>query len=416
MYKTQLRPEEKLSLNMRGLYEQYGYQRYSMGKFEAYSLYAENIDFLAGDRLITFTDLDGRLMALKPDVTLSIIKNSNFAEMLSSSSVQKLYYNENVYRENRERSGFKEISQMGLECIGDVDLYCITEVLALAVKSLAAADENYILEVSHMDFVVELLESMNFSENLKVKILKLIRQKNADGIRKIVDEEKLSGLQAEALCSIPSLYGDVVKTVEKARQFAINAKMNEALDQMLQIYEGLKSMDADKNVQADFSIINHIDYYNGIIFNGYLQELGNCVLAGGQYDGVIRRLGKKGRGIGFALYMNEINRIKRERKEIDVDIAILYDENSSIADITSAVNSFKDEGKTVFAAREISDEVKAAEIYTLRSGELTLINAVEQAAKAEKSVKAANEKTSGNKKSSDGASVNKSDKEGGQNA
>ena len=45
-----------------------------MGRFEEYGLYQENRRFLTSDQVITFTDLDGRLLALKPDVTLSIAK------------------------------------------------------------------------------------------------------------------------------------------------------------------------------------------------------------------------------------------------------------------------------------------------------------------------------------------------------
>ena len=90
--KAKLKPDEKACLQLRGLYEQYGYKKYKMGKFEEYSLYAENKDFLGSDKVITFTDPDGRLLALKPDVTLSIIKNTN----ATSESNEKLYYLENV--------------------------------------------------------------------------------------------------------------------------------------------------------------------------------------------------------------------------------------------------------------------------------------------------------------------------------
>ena len=67
---------EKMTFSLRSLYEQYGYARYKMSKFEEYDLYARNKDFLISDSVITFTDTNGRLMALKPDVTLSIVKNS----------------------------------------------------------------------------------------------------------------------------------------------------------------------------------------------------------------------------------------------------------------------------------------------------------------------------------------------------
>ena len=89
-----LKREERAVFELRSLYQKYGYRQYKMGKFEEYDLYVRNKDFLVSDGIITFTDTNGRLMALKPDVTLSIIKNSTDAP----GCLHKVYYNENVYR------------------------------------------------------------------------------------------------------------------------------------------------------------------------------------------------------------------------------------------------------------------------------------------------------------------------------
>ena len=83
-------------------------------------------------------------MALKPDVTLSIIKNTREGE----ASPRKVYYNETVYRSGKGDEAFQEILQTGLECIGDLDLYHLYEVIALAVESLAAISPDYVLDVS----------------------------------------------------------------------------------------------------------------------------------------------------------------------------------------------------------------------------------------------------------------------------
>ena len=69
-----LKPQERVSLQLQLLYEQAGFRHYRMGRFEEYGLYQENRRFLPSEQVITFTDLDGRLLALKPDVTLSIAK------------------------------------------------------------------------------------------------------------------------------------------------------------------------------------------------------------------------------------------------------------------------------------------------------------------------------------------------------
>ena len=70
-----LKNEEKAVYTLRSLYRQYGYLPFKMSKFEEYDLYVRNKDFLVSDKVITFNDTSGKLMALKPDVTLSIIKN-----------------------------------------------------------------------------------------------------------------------------------------------------------------------------------------------------------------------------------------------------------------------------------------------------------------------------------------------------
>ena len=95
--------QEKVIFGLRDLYRSYGYTQYKMSKFEEYDLYARNKDFLISDSVITFTDRSGKLMALKPDVTLSIVKNT-----ADVAAVQKLFYQENVYRVSKGSDSFRE--------------------------------------------------------------------------------------------------------------------------------------------------------------------------------------------------------------------------------------------------------------------------------------------------------------------
>ncbi len=101
---------ERTVFALRELYKSYGYSQYKMSKFEEYDLYANNKSFLVSENVITFTDTDGKLMALKPDVTLSIIRNARPEE----SGVDKVFYDENVYRVSKGTHAYKEIMQAGL--------------------------------------------------------------------------------------------------------------------------------------------------------------------------------------------------------------------------------------------------------------------------------------------------------------
>ena len=137
-------PAEQATFRLRALYEQGGYRKYRASRFEEYALYQEYQRFLPDPQVITFTDLDGKLRAIKPDVTLSIAKTAQPAP----GECKRFYYNEEVCRASRESHTFQTIHQMGLECMGEVDEAAQAEVLRLALASLAALDVPTVLEVS----------------------------------------------------------------------------------------------------------------------------------------------------------------------------------------------------------------------------------------------------------------------------
>ena len=133
-----------ISERLMALYGGCGYTRYRVSKFEEYDLYSRNREFLPSRQILTFTDTDGRLMALKPDVTLSIVKNSR------DGADARLYYSESVFRTDRGRGVFAEIPQIGLEYMGRPDPYRVSEVLMLAGMSLDLIGAENVLDVSHL--------------------------------------------------------------------------------------------------------------------------------------------------------------------------------------------------------------------------------------------------------------------------
>ena len=357
--KAKLQRDEIVTLELRGLYEQLGYRKYKMGRFEEYRLYVENKDFLGSDKVISFTDLDGRLLALKPDVTLSIIKNSKATRKDS----EKLYYIENVYRESKESHTYQEIHQMGLEFIGDVDRYGVVEVLSLAAQSLKAVSPDYLLEISHMSFVVEFLNKLEISENVKFKLLKLIRNKNVSGLKKTALAEKLTEKEREVLLAIPNLYGDVGKTIKAAKALAIYPEMLRSVEELEEVLVLLKVAGHRGNCQIDFSMINDIDYYNGIVFRGYVKELARLVLAGGQYDLAMKRFGKDVDAIGFALYLNEVSRINGKKGATDVDSIFLYAEDADLSSLIKEVQKEQKKGKRIWVGRNLPPDISYKDIY-----------------------------------------------------
>lgn len=313
-----LRPQERVSLQARLLFERAGFRQYHMGRFEEYGLYQENRRFLTSDQVITFTDLDGRLLALKPDVTLSIAKNARVEE----GGCGRYYYAENVYRPSQESHTFREISQMGLECIGAVDGGVTAQAVSLAVQSLALTGRDFAVELSHMGFVTGLFDAVGAPENIRPKLLTCIRDRSVHELQEHAAQAGLSRQGTDALCRLPLLAGDWETVLAEAEPLALNAAMGGALAELRALCETLEAQGETEHLKLDLSLANDMEYYNGLVLQGYLTGLPRAVLKGGRYDPLAEQFRPGARAVGFALYLDELDRLGKAAPE-DGDGAML---------------------------------------------------------------------------------------------
>ncbi len=296
---------EKIILALRALYREYGYTRYRMGKFEEYDLYSRNKDFLISEQVITFTDTNGKLMALKPDVTLSIIKNHRD----EPDTLRKLCYNENVYRVSKGSNSFREIMQAGLECIGNVDVGCVGEMLLLAVKSLALCSKEFVLEVSHLDILRGFVDDVCDDAAVQRELLAHIGQKNAHGVTETCRAHGIPVGRAEPLCKLLGLYGRPEEVLPKLAALCKGKGLDAELEELRAATSALRGSGLEKRIQLDFSSVSNMNYYNGILCKGFIEGVPGSVLSGGQYDKLMQRMGRRSKAVGFAVYLDMLERL-----------------------------------------------------------------------------------------------------------
>ena len=279
-----LQPKERASFGLRALYEAAGCRKYHMGQFEEYALYQENQSFLPSRQVITFTDLDGRLLALKPDVTLSIAKSAQPAP----GETKRFYYSENVYRPAAESHTFKEIAQMGVEFIGRAGEAETGQAVALAARSLAWLSESmgpaWRLEVGHMGYLSGLMEALAVPALARQEILARLRARNSHGLRAAALAAGLSAEGAEALAALLTFCGPAPAVLPRAEAACRNAAMRAAVAELRAALA-----EAGQDVQIDLSLSGEMEYYNGLVLQGYLQGAARPVLRGGRYDLLARK-------------------------------------------------------------------------------------------------------------------------------
>lgn len=352
-----LKKEEKAILSLRELYSSYGYLPFKMSKFEEYDLYAGNKDFLTSDRVITFNDTDGRLLALKPDVTLSIVKNRR-----SSCGVHKVYYSENVYRVSGTTGQFKEIMQTGVECIGDIDSSHLLEAVTLAMHSLSRISESYVLDVSHMAILSALLDETGVTDRQKKNLAALISEKNIHGIAELCGEYGISDSCRAGLFTLVNAYGDRATVLEAVRPLCRTDRAKEAFSDLSLIHEYLLTLDPQGRVRFDFSVVNNMSYYNGILFKGFIHGVSEGVLSGGEYGGLVKNMGISGNAIGFAIYLDLLEDGADDGSSYDVDVLLLCGKDTPVLELCRKKEQLIATGKSVLSASAVPEKLRYREL------------------------------------------------------
>lgn len=294
-----LSKSEQLALALRTLYAKNGYSYYRMSRFEELELYTGNRDFLVSPDILTFTDKNGRLMALKPDVTLSIVKSRKD----DPDALDKLCYSESVFRVPKEADSFREISQTGVECIGNVTDDDIADVTLLASRSLDIVSEDNVLVVSDLDILNRLITATSDKSDVQKKLIQLAGQKNVDAIRKLAQTGEVDQKASEALESVLLLSGTGDEVLNKLGVICEEAGCGDLCETFSKTIAKISAKlgSGKSKLRIDFSVTGDLKYYNGIVFCGFVKGVHTGILSGGRYDGLMAKLGKKSKAIGFAV-------------------------------------------------------------------------------------------------------------------
>ena len=320
---------------LQALYAGCGYQPFRVKKFERYELYSENRRFLTTEKVLTFTNTDGRLMAMKPDVTLSIVQDTQ------PEGLRKVFYRENVYREQRPGEGFREIPQTGLECIGALDAVAVGEVVSLAAKSLKAISDETVLSVSHIGVISGVLEEAALDEAAQKAVFAAVGAKNVPALKALCGEKT-----ALLLASLSALYGPLAETLGKAEALPLPEKSRSALEALRALSEQLAAY-GELPVFLDFSVVNDVEYYHDLVFRGYVSGAPTCVISGGRYDRLLQRMGKHGGAIGFAVYLDRLEAMRSPRAMFDADVLICYETAADAPLAVRTAEALRAKGETV---------------------------------------------------------------------
>ncbi|WP_226643338.1 ATP phosphoribosyltransferase regulatory subunit [Mesobacillus subterraneus] len=297
--------KEKVRSSIQKEMKQWGFQFIETPALEYYETVG-SASAILDQQLFKLLDQQGHTLVLRPDMTAPIARVAA-SKLFKDQVPLRLAYSENVYRaQQREGGRPAEFEQIGVECIGDGSVSADGEMISLAISSLKKAGlEQFQLSVGHVGFVNELFVQILGTEERARELTKFLYEKNYVGYREHVKALPLSSIDSQRLLAFLELRGGP-EVIDRASELVENGKGKAALDELKLLFDIIKDFGGSDRIKFDLTIVSHMSYYTGILFEVYAGMVGFPIGNGGRYDKLLEKFGKSTGATGFAIRLDRL--------------------------------------------------------------------------------------------------------------
>lgn len=314
-------------------FSKFGYEDIETPTFEFFDVFGREIGTTPSKELYKFFDKEGNTLVLRPDFTPSIGRCAAKYFMEQSVPVRLSYMGNTFTNTSNLQGKLKEITQMGVELIGDAGIMADAEMVHLAVSSLKAVGlKEFQVSIGEIGFFKGICEEAMLDEETELELREFISNKNYFGAEELLlNNRNLESEKIETFLKITELFGSF-DVLDEALELVHNERSRHAIQRLQQMYELLQMYGDEKYVSVDLGLVSKYHYYTGIIFKGYTYGVGDAVVTGGRYDGLLSYFGKDAASIGFVINVDGVMQALAS-KELMPEIApratvLLYEEDA----------------------------------------------------------------------------------------
>ena len=342
------------------LFARWGYDEVATPTFEYLDTFAGSGQ--ADEGAFKFFDRKGSILMLRTDMTTPIARMVS-TRMRKDTGVKRLSYRAQLFRYEEAQAGRQcEFTQCGIEMMGASGAPADAEVIALAVHTLLEAGlKNFYITLGQMEFINGLIEAAALTDEQAKEIKHCLIKRNAAGLEQAVESAKIPEQLANIFKDLLFLHGGV-QLLNDMQQRVLSRRCWNALENLREIYELAKAYDVAQYLSFDLGLTRSLDYYTGMLFEGYAAGMGYSLIGGGRYDNMMQRFGKPCPATGFALGIDRIALTLQRQGSLDVEgpetVLVAYADGKTAEGITLAC-SLRKEGKRVRLADRVMTEEEA---------------------------------------------------------
>lgn len=306
IYGRECSQKHQLKERIRRVFQGYGYQEIETPVFEYFEVFSREVGTVPSRELYKFFDREGNTLVLRPDFTPSVSRACAAHFQPDQEAVTLFYSGQTLINSSSYQGRLKEMTQMGVERIGDDSPEADAELLAMTIECLLAAGlREFQVSVGQVDYFKSLLKEAGLSQEDEEELRSLISEKNDFGVEELVQRTQLSSELSRAFVELPHLFGGK-EILQRARALTGNSEAVRAVDRLERIIEILKLYGYEKYISFDFGMVSKIQYYTGVIFQAYTYGTGEPMVKGGRYNELLKHFGKPAASIGFVIVVDSL--------------------------------------------------------------------------------------------------------------
>lgn len=301
-YSQKLEVENRLHENIR----LFGYEEIQTPTFEFFDVFSKEIGTTPSRELYKFFDKDGNTLVLRPDFTPSIARCA--AKYFGEENIPlRFSYVGNTFTNTSDLQGkLKESTQMGAEMIGDDSVEADGEIISLVIKSLLHAGlQRFQVTIGEVEYFKGLCEEAGLDEETEMDLRACISGKNYFAAQELLQERNVPEPYHSRLLKVADMFGDMC-SLKSAKEMVNNSRSLGAIERLEKLYEVLQAYSVAEYISFDLGMLSKYKYYTGVIFKAYTYGVGDAVVKGGRYDGLLRQFGKEAPAVGFCMVIDSI--------------------------------------------------------------------------------------------------------------
>ena len=308
----------ELKKGIEAVFEAYGYEEIITPSIEYYETYQTGFEQLKDETMYKFFDQEGKILTLRMDMTVPIARVCA-TKFKDQKPPFRFRYTADVYKVKQSFAGKRnQVTDCGVELIGLTDQESDLEILMCALEVMdTMKQDSYTLEIGNVNFFHCACENLNLNEEQIEALADLIDRKSMIELQDYLKELKLEETIQKFFLQLPWLCGGE-QVLEEAKRFCFNDQLRGIVDSLKKLMKDLKTLGYGEHITFDLGKVPHLNYYSGLLFEGFVEGIGTSVLSGGRYDHLLEKFGEALPAIGFSVkldYLLPIYKAKEDRKQ-----------------------------------------------------------------------------------------------------